>query len=179
MKNAWPNVSDFETSIDSLASTLNKKSPVSSETPRPSSFGLSGGEKNSLCRMWNDPSNFLRPKDPTGSGFVLRGYAGLPGRGDSPHLLPRVPEGEAGKAEVAGRLSLLHQAICLLYWPSLPGLHYSGCGPRVPSELEDGQSAGKAIPAGAAEASGNPGAEGPRHRRGFAPQRAYLPDCGQ
>src|SRR3989304_2272032 len=51
MKNAWPNISDFKTSIDSLASTLNKKSAVSLETPRPSSLGLSGGEKNSLCRV--------------------------------------------------------------------------------------------------------------------------------
>jgi hypothetical protein len=89
--------------------------------------------------LWGYSSNLLRPKDPPGPGPVLRGYARLLGRGDSPRRLPKVPEGEAGKAGVAGRLSLLHQAICVLHRPSLPGFQYSGCSQGIPSGLEDGQ----------------------------------------
>jgi hypothetical protein len=164
MKSTWPNINNFGTSINFLASTLNKRLRVFSETPEPSSFASSAGEKNSLWCLWGYPSDLLRPKDPPSAGSVLRGYAGLPGRGDSPRLLSQVPEGEAGKAGVAGRFSLLQQTICFLHRPSLSGFQYPGCSPRVPSGLEDGQGPGEAIHAGAVAAGGDPRAESHRDR---------------
>ena len=119
MKNLWSKSSNSETSIGFPAFPPSRELPVSSGIPGPCSFPLSGGEKNSLWSLRDDPSYFLRPEDPKGSRSVLRGYAGLPGRGDSPGRLSQVPEGEAGKAGLAGRLSLLQQAICLLHRPSL------------------------------------------------------------
>src|SRR5512139_2893954 len=156
MKSTWPNINNFGTSVDFLASTLNKRLRVFSGIPEPSSFASSAGEKNSLWCLWGYPSDLLRPKDPPSPGSVLRGYASLPGRGDSPRLLSQVPEGEAGKAGLAGRLSLLQQTICFLYRPSLSGFESSGRGQRVPSGLEDGQGPGEAVHAGAAAAGRDP-----------------------
>jgi hypothetical protein len=144
MKNTWQNLNNSGTSTGFLAFPLRKEFSESSGTAGPSTFGLNAGGKNSLWGVWNWASNLLRPKDPQGSRPVLRRYAGLPGGGDSPHLLPQVREGETGKARLAVRFSLLHRAICLLHWPSLPGFDSSGRGPRVPFALEDGQGPGEA-----------------------------------
>ena len=179
MNNAWQNSNNSGTSTGSRAFPPSREFPVSSGIPGPSSLPLGVGEKNSVRSLRDDPSHVLRPKDTQGSRSVLRGYAGLPGRGGAPRLLPQVPEGEAGKAGLVGRLSLLHQAVRLLSRPSLSGFEYPGRSPRVPFGLEDGQGPGEAVHGGAAAAGGEPEDESHRDRRSFHPQRAYLPDRGQ
>ena len=164
MTNAWQNTNNSWISISSLAFTPRAGFPVSLGTPELWLSRLNAGEKNSLWSLRCSSSYLLRPKDSQSSRLVLWGYARLPGRGDSPRLLSQVPEGEAGKAELVGRLSLLYQAIRLLHWPSLPGFEYSGRGPGVPSELEDSQGLGEAVHAGAVAPSGKPGAQSNRHR---------------
>ena len=64
---------------------------------------------------------------------------------------------------MAGGLPLLHETICFLCRPTMPGFFPYGCGKGASSELEDGQVSGKAIHAGAVEASGYAWAEGDWH----------------
>jgi len=51
-------------------------------------------------------------------GTCLRRYADLPGRGSPSGLVLPVQESETRKAGLAGRLSLLYQAVCFLRGPS-------------------------------------------------------------
>ena len=90
-----------------------------------------------------------------------------------------MPESEAGEAGLVGRLSFLHQTVCLLCGPSLPGFDYSGRSRRTAPGLEDGQGFGDAVHARAVAPSGDSRAEGDWHRRGFDSQRSRLPHCGE
>ena len=141
--------------------------PVSLGIPKRGSFASSAGEKNSLRCLWPAPSHFLRPEDPQDSRSALCRPAHLPGSGNPPSFLSKVRESETGEAGLVGRLSFLHQAVCLLRRAPLPGFEYSGCGQRVSPGLANGQVLGDAVYAGGAASSGYPGAEGHWPGRGF------------
>ena len=158
MNFSWQNINDFGTFIAFPDSIRSIPYPGSLGIPKPGLLGSSAGEKNGLRSLRLCPSYLLRPEDPQGSRSVLRRHADLPGSGDPPGLLSQVPEGETGKAGLAGRLSFLHQAICLLRRPSVSGFESSGCGQGIAPGLEDGQGPGDAVHAGAAAAE--------RERRG-------------
>ena len=153
MKFSWENIHNSGTSIAFLASPRNTLCPESLGTPERGLLLSNAGEKNGLWRLWSNPLYLLRPKNPLGSRPALRGDADLSGRGDSPSRLSKVQESEAGEAGLVGRLSVQHQTICLLCWPSLPGFEYSGCRRRAASGLADGQGPGNTVHAGAIASS--------------------------
>ena len=81
----------------------------------------------------------------------------LSGSGDLPGHLSKVPESERGESEVVGQLSFLHETVCYLCWPALPGFEYSSRSRRAACGLEDGQTLGYAVYEGAALRFGAPG----------------------
>ena len=164
MKVACENIEDSGMHTGFLGSFLNTQFQVSLAIPKPGSSGSAAGEKNSLWRLRLDPSYFLRSEDPQSSGLVLRRYADLPGRGSPSGLVLPVQKSETRKAGLAGRLSLLYQAICFLRGPSLPRFEHPGRSQRVAFGLEDRQILGEAIHARAGAPSGNTWAEGVGHR---------------
>ena len=164
MNVACEKIEDFGMHIGFLGSSLSTQFLVSSVIPKRGSYGSAEGEKNNLWSLWFDSPYVLRPEDPQSSRLVLRRYADLSGGGDPAGLLSPVRESEARKAGLAGRLSLLYQAICLLRGPSLPGFEYPGRGQRVAFGLEDRQILGEAIHGRAGAPSGNTWAEGAGHR---------------
>lgn len=156
----WYDIDDFGIHIGFLVSARSTASVESSETPGPGLFDLCVGEKNGMRSVRSGASFVLRPEDPKGPGFVLRGCAHLPGGGDPKGLLPKVQERETREIGMAGGQSFPHEAICLLCGPSVSGLGDHGCREGTASGLEDGEGPGKAIHAGAVEASGTAWAEG-------------------
>ena len=164
MKVACEKIEDFGMHISFQDSSLNTPFRVSSVIPKPGSYGSPEGEKNNLWSLWFDSPYVLRPEDPQSSRPLLRRYADLPGRGDSSSFLLSVRESEAREAGLAGRLSLLYQAVCLLRGPSLPRFEYPGRSQRVAFGLEDRQGLGEAIHARAGAPSGDTRAKGAGHR---------------
>ena len=147
------NIDDSGIYIGFLGSILPTPCRGSLATPRLGLSGLFAGGKNSLWSLWPCPSYLLRPEDSQGTRLVLRGYAHLSGGGNSARLLPKVPKGEAGKVGVVGRISFLHQAVCLLCGATLSRFDHSRYRQGIAFELEDGQGLGKAVYAGAAASS--------------------------
>ena len=164
MKVACENIEDFGMHISFLGSSLSTQFQVSSAIPKRGSYDSAEGGKNNLWSLWLDSQYLLRPEDPQSSRLVLRRYADLPGRGDPSGLLLPVRKGETRKVGLAGRLSLLYQAVCLLRGPSLSRFEYPGRSQRVSFGLEDRQILGEAIHARAGASSGNTWAEGAGHR---------------
>jgi len=173
------NTKDFGTLIAFPAFPQSTLCPASSGIPEPKSLVSSVGEKNGLWRLWPHPSYPLRPENPQSSRPALWRSAHLSGSGDPPSRLSKVPESEAGEAGLVGRLSFLHETVCFLCWPSLPGFEYSSRSRRAAFGLEDGQGLGDAVYAGAAPEGWDSGAAGDWHRRDFGPQRPRLPHCGE
>ena len=163
MRAACENIEDSGMHIGFLGSSLNTQFQVSLAIPKPGSSGSTAGGKNSLWSLRLDSSYFLRPEDPQSSRLVVRGYADLPGRRSPSGLLLPVRESETREAGLAGRLSLLYQAVCLLRGPSLSRFEYPGRSQRVAFGLEDRQILGEAIHARAGTPSGNTWAEGAGH----------------
>ncbi len=157
---AWENIEDSGTLIPFVVFILNIAFQAFLATPRLGLSGLFAGEKNSLWSLRPCSPYLLRPEDSQGTRPVLRGYAHLSGGGNSARLLPKVPKGEAGKAGVVGRISFLHQAVCLLCGATLSRFDHSGYRQRIAFELEDCQGLGKAVYAGAAASSQQSGAQG-------------------
>ena len=158
------NLNDSGTCIGSLASTRSILF-LGSLVIRDLALFLSFvGEKNDLWCLRPYSSHLLRPEDTPGSRLALRRPAHLSGRGDPPGLLPKVRESEAREAGLACRLSLFHQAVCLLRWPPLPGCEYFGYRQGAPPGLAHGQSVGDAVSQGAVAAGGEAWAQGCGHR---------------
>jgi hypothetical protein len=171
MNFSWQNTNTFGTHTTFPAFHRSTPYPVSLEIPAPGSFASFAGEKNRLRFLWSPPSHFLRPEDPQDPRSSLCRPAHLPGSGNPPSFLSRVRESETGEAGLVGRLSFLHQAVCLLRRAPLPGFEYSGCGQRVSPGLAEGQGLGDAVYAGGAAANGHPRAEDHWPGRGFGSQR--------
>ena len=164
MKVACKKIEDFGMHIGFLSSSLSTQFRVSSVIPKRGSYDSPEGEKNNLWSLRFDSAYFLRSEDPQSSRPVLRRYADQPGHGDPSSLLLPVWESEARKAGLAGRLSLLYQAVCLLRGPSLSRFEYPGRGQGVAFGLEDRQILGEAIHGRAGAPSGDTWAEGAGHR---------------
>ena len=163
MKVACAKIEDFGMHIGLLGSSLNTQFQVSLAIPKPGSSGSTAGGKNRLRSLRLDASYFLRSEDPQSSRLVLWRYADLPGRGDPSGLLLAVRESETRKVGLAGRLSLLYQAVCFLRGPSLPRFEHPGRSQRVALGLEDRQILGEAIHARAGTPRGYLWAEGAGH----------------
>jgi hypothetical protein len=147
MNFACENLNDSGTYIGSLASARSIHYRVSLGIPVLALLLLSVGEKNGLRCLRASSSHLLRPEDPQSSGPALRRPADLSGGGDPPCRMSKVRKSEAGKAGLAGRLSLLHEAVCLLRRPPLSGFEYFGYRQRASSGLAHGQSPGNAVAA--------------------------------
>ena len=160
---SWYDIDDFGIHIGFPVSAHSRPLVGSLETARPGSYDWCVGEKNGLWSVRPCSSFVLRPEDPKGPGSVLRGCAHLPGAGDPKGFLPKVQESEARETGLAGGQSFLHQAICLLCGSSVSRLGDHGCSQGTAPGLEDGESSGEAIHAGAVEASGTAWAEGDWH----------------
>ena len=159
----WHDIEDFGIRIGFLASAPSTPFLEFLETPRPGSSDLCVGEKNGVRSVRLCSSFLLRPEDPKGSRPVLWGRSDLPGGGDPTGGLPKVQESEAGESAVACGQPFLYQAIFLLCRPSVSGFGSDGCSGRTAPGLEDGKVSGKAVHAGAVEASGIAWTEGDRH----------------
>lgn len=164
MRVSCKNIEDFGMHIGFPGSFLNTWCQASLAIPELESSGSTAGGKNSLWNLRQDSSYFLRSEDPQSSRSVLRRYADLPGRGGPSGLLLPVRESETRKAGLAGRLSLLYQAVCFLRRPSLSRFEHPGRSQRVAFGLEDGQVLGEAIHARAGAPCGKTWSEGPGHR---------------
>jgi len=139
------NINDSWTFIAFLASRPSIFCPVPSGIPVLGSLVSSGGEKNNLWYLWPHPSYLLRPENPQGSRPALWRGTDLSGGGNPPGRMSKVPEGEAGEAGLAGRLSFVYQTVCFLRRPPLSRFEYSGRSRRAASGLEDGQGLGNAV----------------------------------
>ena len=129
--------------------------------------------------VWTMAAQLLRPPTAVGAGPVVRRHADVSGCGSAPRGLPEMRGGEARTAGVAGRQSVLHQAICLLRGTAVSGRHDQGCGRGAASGLGLGQDAGEAVHARAVAPRGYAGTTRHRDRRDLDPQRAHVPDRGQ
>jgi len=154
------NINAFGTRIAFPAFRRSTPCPVSLEIPELESLVSGVGEKNCLRRLRPRPSYLLRPEDPQDSRSALCRSADLSGSGNPPSRLSKVRESEAGEAGLVGRLSFLHQTLCLLRRASLSGFEYPGRRQRVSPGLENGQDLGDAVHARDAAPSGYPRAEG-------------------
>src|SRR5262249_12009581 len=80
---------------------------------------------------------------------------------------------------VAGRQPAVHQALCLVRGPALPGCSDSGGSTGTAAGLARGQGTGETLPAGTAAASREARPTGDWEREGIGQERATLPDCGE
>src|SRR5260221_9966565 len=138
-----------------------------------------GAEKNGVRSVWLFVPQFLRSTTVGGPRSFLWTDADLSGAGDAPSGLPEVRRSEARTFGLAGRQSVLHQAVCLLRGATMPRFDDQGGGRRTALGLENGQGAGQAVYVRAGAPDGLSSAVGHRHRRNLDPQRAHLPDRGE
>lgn len=136
--------SDLRIRIGSPDICRSRWSRAFSETRMSGSSGRGVGKKNGLRDLRPSASHLLRPEGAPGAGPRLRGSTHLPGRGGATSPLSELREGEAGAVGLAGRLAVLHQAVCLLGRPAMPGDDHQGCRPGNPLGLEDDQGPGEA-----------------------------------
>src|SRR5208337_2717933 len=179
MNSACEKSNNYMTRTTSPGFELSARLPGYSETRTPWFSACVAWEKNDLRSLRTCAPDVLRSQGSSGARSFLRGSACLAGGGDSPSLVPKVREGEAGAFGLAGRQSLLHEAFCLLGRAAVSCLDDSRCCPGDPSGLEDGQGAGEAVHGGATAASRYAGASGRRDRRTVDSQGAYVPDRGE
>src|SRR5258707_14803212 len=110
-----------------LVSSRWLKFAASSVTPTQWSSRSAVVEKNALWCLRPCLSHLLRSASQACARSVLWRQAGLLGVLDSPGLVLPVPRCEARGTGVVGRQPALHQAVCFLRRPTLPGKHHSGC----------------------------------------------------
>ncbi len=157
------NINDSGTFITFLASPRSTFCLASSGIPERGSLVSSVGEKNCLWDLWPHSSYLLRSENSQSSRPALWRGTDLSRSGDPSSCLSKVPESEAGEAGLVGRLSFLHQTLCLLRRASLPGFEYSRRCRRAALGLEDGQGLGDAVYARDAASNGYSRAEGHWH----------------
>ena len=126
-------------------------------------FGLYGVKKNGVRQMWNLAPEFLRSSSPADSRPVVRGDAYLPGSGDPQGSVSTVWQSEAGEVSLARGQPVLHEALCLVCGPTLPGNRHQERCERAQTGLEDGEEPGDGLYAGAAPAHRNAGPQGHWH----------------
>lgn len=134
------------------------RSPGSSVIRGRGSSPSPGAQKNTLRNLRAPAPQLVRSEDAPRAGSLVRRSPHLPGRRTPARGLPALRDGEAGAARLPGRLAVLHQTLCLLRRPALPGLYDSGCRARDAPELENHQGARDAVHARAAAALGRGGA---------------------
>src|SRR5215471_7019210 len=76
--------------------------------------------KNSMRELHKGTTGLVRPKNPLGARPAVWGYADVPGVRNSPGILSKLRQSEAGAAGVFGGQPVLHQAVCLLCGAALP-----------------------------------------------------------
>ena len=159
-------------------------SPASAPSPGPGHLRRPQGTDRHLLRrrkkrragLRSIPADLLRQQVPAHPRPVLWRHPGVPGGRGSPRPLPTVWRGETGKAPLAGRQPLLHQALCLLRRPALPHRDDPGRGPRTAPRLEDRQGSGNGVHGRATPSRRHARPDRHRHRRNLHPQGAHLPD---
>src|SRR5262245_6662628 len=152
---------------------------ASSVIPRPESFAFCAGGKHSLWGLWSKGQELLRSQSAPHSGSLLWRYSDLSGDRTPAGVLPELRPREAREAALGGRQSVLHQALCLVRWATVPGGNPPSCRSRIALGLANGQGVGQAVHAGAVAASGDACAAGSGGRRDRHPQGAYVPHRGQ
>ena len=147
----------------------------SSAIPTRGSSPSPGGQKNGLWDLRPGAARVVRPQAPPGPRPRLRRPADLPRARGPAGGLPALWRGEAGAARLAGRQSLLHQALRLLRGPALSGRADPGRGRGAAPRLAHRQGAGEAVHARAAAAGRDARPAGDRHRRDLDREGAHLP----
>lgn len=136
----------------------------SSVSVAPGSCASSAVKKNRLRSLWPLAPQLLRPKASGGARLILWRPAHLPGAGRATRGLWAVRLSETGATDLAGRQSLLHQALCLFRGSPLSRRNDQGCGQGTAFALGFRQRTGAAVYAGAVAARGHAGTQGDRHR---------------
>src|SRR6266498_4639200 len=121
--NAWqnPSAANCATPIVFPASNPWPGCTVCSAIPWSEPCRCGGAEKNGLRSMRRALPQLLRSPTMGGAGSAVRSVAHFPGAGDPTSGLPQMWR-EARTAGVAGRDPVLHETICLLRRPTMPGL---------------------------------------------------------
>src|SRR4030042_885670 len=141
MNSACEKSNNCTTRTTSPVFELSARLPGYLETRTPWFSACVAGEKNDLRGLRTCAPDVLRSQGSSGTGSFLRGSACLAGCGDSPSLVPKVREGEAGAFGLACRQSLLHEAFYLLGGAAVSCLDGSRCCPGDPSGMGDGEGA--------------------------------------
>src|SRR5919106_1988159 len=150
-------------------------SPASSAIPSRASSPSPVGQKNGVWGVRAGPAWLVRLQATPRSRSRLWRSAGLtpaPGPGGGP---PALWQGETRTARLLGRQSLLYQAVRLLRGAALSGLADPGRGQGAAPGLAHREGARAAVHARATAPRRDARPSGPRDRRGFDPQGAYLP----
>ena len=117
-------------------------------------FSSRVGGKNELWGLRQSSSVLLRSQAAPGSRSLLWRVQNLSGVRDSACAMSELRPGEAGTTVLAGRQSVLHQALRFLHRSTLPGFDHSRCCQGTASGLEDRQRTGKTIHARAVAQGG-------------------------
>ena len=179
MITGWEKRDDYWTNTSSPGFDHDRQSGGCLETRRRGSSGLIVSKKNGMRLLWHRASRLLRQDSATDTGPVMRECSHLRVSGDSASSVQEVRESETGEASMAGKQSLLYEAVFLLCGTEVSSHDYQRCGKRIETGLAHGQDIGERVYAGAVAAESGGNAQGNRDRRNISAERAYLPNSGQ
>lgn len=138
------------------------------------SYDLRGLKKNGMWLLRHRLSELLRQGNTADTGLILRGCKDISGGGSPAGTVQKVRESEAGEAAMAGKQSLLHEAVFLLCWEEVPSHDRQGCCERTEVELACGQGAGEGMHAGATSAQSGGGSANNRDRRDIFTEGTHI-----
>lgn len=140
---------------------------------------LSGHKKNGMWLVWNRASELLRQDGSTDAGSVLRRCSHISVSGSPSCSLQKVRESEAGKTSLAGKQSLLYEAILLLRGKEVSSHDCQGCSKRVEAGLAFCKCIGQRVYAVTTPAKFCGSTSGDRDRRTVVTEGAYLSYCSK
>src|SRR5664279_736937 len=121
-------------------------------------------QKNDLRMLRCGTSKPLRQESAADAGSVLWGCSDISGGGGAESPMQEVQDGETRETALAGKQSLLHEAICLPRGTEVSSNDRQGCSKGIEAGLAHGKDTGKRVHAGAAATQCRGGAQCNRDR---------------
>src|SRR3990170_1901264 len=175
----WSRRDDYWTNTNSPGFARDRQYRGCLETRRHGSSGLNVAKKNGMWLLRDCASELLRQDSAADTGHVLRGCQDIPGSGGSARSMQEVQDSEAGEAALAGKQSLLHEAVLLLRGKKMSCHDRQRRGQRTETGLARCQDIGEGVHGGAASTQPCGSPPGNRDRRTISAEGAYVPDRGQ